>query len=130
MILENLLNMTNEEIIKWFRKETGNAMSNPEFIRRLAEYSQNIKNDFQTEWSQKKFKWFFKKYRKKKLMAKIYRRYQHPTFGVIEDIIEDIFSTSFQTDGFLTDFVDIKDISLGDKNYFVEENDHEQYTNQ
>lgn len=117
----DLLNMTNEEIIKWFRKETGNAMSSPEYIRGLAEYNQNIKNDFQTEWSKKKFKWFFKKYRQKKLRAKIFHRYQSPIFQCLEGTIEDILLTSFQADNFFTDFVDIKDLSLGDKAYFKED---------
>lgn len=117
----DLLNMTNKEIIEWFRKETDNTMSNPEFIRRLAEYNQNIKNDFQTEWSKKKFKWFFKKYRQKKLRTKILRRYQSPIFQCVEDTIEDILSTSFQTDNFFADFVDIKDMTLGDKAYFKED---------
>ena len=117
----DLLNMTNEEVIEWFRKEIGNAMSNSEFMRRLAEYNRNIKNDFQTEWAKKRFKWFFKKHRKKKLRHKIIRRYQSPIFQCLEDIIEDTLQTSFQSDNFFTDFVDIKDLSLGDKAYFKED---------
>ena len=118
--IENLLNMTNEEPRNMFRKEIIEAKLDPEWERRLKEYYENIEHDFQKEWSKKHFKWLFTKRRQKKLRAKIMRRYTGPIFWIIEDIIEDMLpkaiNESFQQ------LVDVKDITIGDKAYFTEEN--------
>lgn len=117
--LDNLLNMTNGEIREYFRKEIFEKEPDSEFKRRLEEYRDNIERDFQEEWSKKRFKWFFKKRRQKKLRAKIARCYTAPVFWLIEEVIEDtlpkVIDENFQK------FVDIKDFTLGDKAYFTEE---------
>jgi hypothetical protein len=39
-------------------------------------------NDFNSEWSKKKFKWFFKRYRQNKLMKEIV--YRQPLYYITE----------------------------------------------
>lgn len=114
MIPENLLNMTNEEVIEWFRKEIIDYEPDPEFKRRLDEYHRNIENDFQTEWAKKKFKWFFKKHRQKKLKAKIYFRYEAPIFWIISDTIDEILGDRLSTSEYFNEFVDVKNIAEGE----------------
>lgn len=99
-------------------KEFANYEPDPEYKRRLEEYHKKIEDDFQAEWPKKKFKWFFKKRRQQKLRAQIYRRYSGPIFWLMEDIINDILPKT--TDAFFGQFVDVKDIAIGDKNYFKE----------
>lgn len=89
--------------------------TNSEYEQRLEEYHQNIENDFQTEWSNKKFKWFFKKRRQKKLRYKIILRYEAPVFWFISDIIEETLPKAQETDDYFNQFVDIKDLSVLDK---------------
>ena len=105
-------------MIETFRNIMLNTEPDPTFKLRLEEYRQNIDNDFQEEWSKKKFKWFFKKRRQKKLKAKIYRRYQSPIFWIVEDALEDMLPKSIEYS--FDNLVDIKDIVLGDKNYFMD----------
>ncbi len=93
----------------------------PEYKRRLEEYHKKIEDDFQNEWSKKKFKWFFKKRRQQKLRSEITRRYSGPVFWIIEDILDDIFSNQCQYSEYFGQFVDVKDVTLGDPNYFVDE---------
>ena len=120
MKLENLLNKSNEELCEWFRNEIVEATPDPEWERRLKEYYDNIERDFQEEWSKKHFKWLFKKRRQAKLRAKITRRYAGSVFWLIEEIIEDTLPKAFDEN--FQQFVDIKDVTLGDKAYFTEEN--------
>ena len=90
-----------------------------QYNQELSEYLQKIQDEFQTEWSKKKFKWFFKKYRQRKLKTKIYRRHCKPIFGLIEDVLEDTLPKAIG-DSF-DQMVDVKDLALGDKIYFEEE---------
>lgn len=119
-MIDDLLNMTNEELRDWFRQEIVEAKPDPEWERRLKEYYDNIERDFQEEWSKKHFKWFFKKHRQKKLRYRVTRRYTAPVFWLIEEIIEDTLPK--MVDENFQKFVDIKDFALGDKAYFTEEN--------
>ena len=122
--LENLLSMTNEELRDWFRKEIIEAKPDPEWERRLKEYYDNIERDFQEEWSKKHFKWFFTKWRQKKLRYKVSRRYTDPVFWLIEEVVEDTLVKQWETPEFFGQFVDIKDIS-GDEYYFMEEEEND-----
>lgn len=116
----DLLNMSNEEYCKWLREEIFKTTPEYEWRRRFEEYQNKIKHDFQEEWDKKKCKWFFPKYRRKKLRAKIIRRYSHPIFSLIEDTVEEMLPKAM--DDFFDNLVDIKDVPFGDKNYFIEEN--------
>lgn len=119
-MIDSLLNMTNEELRDMFRQEILEAKPDPEWERRLKEYHDNIERDFQEEWSKKHFKWFFAKRRQNKLRNKITHRYAGPVFWLIEEIIEDTLPK--MVDENFQKFVDIKDLALGDKAYFTEEN--------
>ena len=114
--LENLLSMNNEELCSWFRNEIIETKPDPEWKRRLEEYHNNIERDFQEEWSKKHFKWFFTKRRQKKLRYQVTRRYTSPVFCLIEDIIEDMLPQTINEN--FQQFVDIKDVALGDKASF------------
>ena len=114
--LGNLLSMTNEELCSWFRNEIIETKPDPEWKRRLEEYHNNIERDFQEEWSKKHFKWFFTKRRQKKLRYQATRRYTSPVFWLIEDIIEDMLPQTINEN--FQQFVDIKDVTLGDKASF------------
>ena len=111
---ETLLNMSNKELCEWFRKDILESESDPDWKQRLEEYYNNIERDFQEEWSNKRFKWFFQKYRQKKLRSKIMRRYQGPLFWIIEDVIDELLPKTI--DEHLQQFVDVKDFHLGEKN--------------
>lgn len=119
-MIDNLLSKSNEELRDWFRQEILEAKPDPEWERRLKEYYDNIEYDFQEEWSKKHFKWFFTKRRQNKLRNKITHRYAGPVFWLIEEIIEDTLPK--MVDENFQKFVDIKDLALGDKAYFTEEN--------
>lgn len=118
-MIDNLLSMSNEELRDMFRKEIIEAKPDPEWERRLKEYHDNIERDFQEEWSKKHFKWFFKKRRQNKLRNKITHRYAGPVFWLIEEAIEEILPK--MVDENFQQFVDIKNLALGDKAYFTEE---------
>lgn len=98
-----------------------NYEPDPEYQKRLEEYHKKIEDDFQAEWPKKKFKWFFKKRRQQKLRRQISYRYSGPVFWLIEDIIDDMLSNQWQSSEFFGQFVDVKDIAVGDKNYFADE---------
>ena len=121
-MIDNLLNMSNEELRDWFRKEIVEAKPDPEWERRLKEYYENIERDFQEEWSKKHFKWFFTKRRQKKLRYKVFLRYASPVFWLIEDIIEEMLPQTINEN--FQQLVDIKDVAIGDKAYFTEENNN------
>ena len=87
-----------------------------QYKKDFEEYRQRLKNEFQTEWSKKKFKWFFKKYRQRKLKTKIYRRHCRPIFGLMEDILEETLPKTIELS--FDQLTDIKNVALGDKNYF------------
>ena len=103
-----------------------NYEPDPEYQRRLEEYHKKIEDDFQAEWPKKKFKWFFKKRRQQKLRTQISHRYSGPVFWLIEDMLDDIFDNQWQNSEYFNKFVDFKDVALGDKNYFVKENENVQ----
>ena len=86
----------------------------------LQVYKQQIENDFQSEWSKKHFKWFFKKRRQKKLRSKIFRRYQMGIFNLVECCIEDMLPKAIEES--VENLTNIKDVPFGDKAYFTEEN--------
>ena len=85
----------------------------------IKEYKENLKYEFDTEWSTKKFKWFLKKYRQRKLKTKIYRRHCRPIFELVADILEDTLPKAIEFS--FDQLTDINDVALGDKNYFTEE---------
>ena len=74
----------------------------------IKEYKEKLQYEFETEWSKKKFKWFFKKYRQRKLKTKIYRRHCRPIFELVEDVLEDTIPKKI--DVLLDNLVDIKDV--------------------
>lgn len=111
----------NFETIRNKILDFSNYELDPEYKRRLEEYHEKIENDFQVEWSKKKFKWFFKKRRQQKLRARIAHRYSGPVFWLIEDIIEDLWPKQYENSEFFGKFVDVKDLALGDKNYCIDE---------
>lgn len=82
----------------------------------IKECIQNIENIFQEEWSKQKCKWFFKKYRQRKLKTKIFRRYSSQMFCTIEDEIEGMLLKEIESS--IGGMTDVKDVALGDKNYF------------
>ena len=92
----------------------------PKYKKQLEEYYKKIEDEFQEEWSKKKFKWFFKERRQVKLKSKIFRRYQLPIFCTIEDALGDMLPKAIEFS--FDQMIDIKDITLGDPNYFVKEN--------
>ena len=98
-----------------------NYEPDPEYQKRLEEYYKKIEDDFQAEWPKKKFKWLFKKRRQQKLRRQISHRYSGPVFWLIEDVIDDMFSNQWQSSEFFGQFVDVKDIAIGDEHHFVEE---------
>lgn len=104
-LLTKLQNNLEEELLLWKQD--------------FEECKENFKNEFQTEWSKKKFKWFFKKYRQRKLKSKIYRRHCRPIFELMEDILEDTLPKAIDVS--FDNLTDIKDVAVGDKNYFSEE---------
>lgn len=120
-MMDDLLSKSNEELREWFRAEIIEAKPDPEWERRLKEYHDNIERDFQEEWSKKHFKWLFTKRRQKKLRNKITHRYAGPVFWLIEDIIEETLPQTINEN--FQQFVDIKNVALGDKAYFNEETD-------
>ena len=83
-------------------------------------YKQQIDDDFQAEWSKKRFKWFFKKRRQRKLRSKIMSHYMHPIFYLVEDYIDDLLPKTINKS--VEGFANIKDITYGEPNYFVKEN--------
>lgn len=91
-----------------------------QFINMLQVYKQQIDDDFQTEWSKQRFKWFFKKRRQEKLRSKIFRRYKMGIFSTTEDWIHGEVDKAIEES--LDKFVSVKDIPFGDKAYFMEEN--------
>ena len=108
---ENLLSMSNEELRDWFRKNILEAEPDLEWKRRLEEYHNNIERDFQEEWTKKKFKWLFTKYRQRKLRSKITHRYAGPVFWIIEEVVDDMLGNRLQNSEFFNQFVDVKDMS-------------------
>ena len=99
-----------------------NYEPDPEYQKRLEEYHNKIENDFQAEWHKKKFKWFFKKRRQQKLRRQIFYRYAGPVFWIIEETLDDLLPKAWENSEYFNKFVDVKDLALGDKNYFSEEN--------
>lgn len=85
----------------------------------LKEYREKLQNEFETEWSKKKFKWFFKNYRQRKLKSKILRRHRRPIFELMEDILEEMLPKTIEVS--FDNLADINDVTIGDKNYFTEE---------
>ncbi len=86
----------------------------------LIVYKQQIENDFQSEWSKQRYKWFFKKRRQKKLRNKIFRRYQMGIFATTEDWIQ--CNVNKIVEESIENFVNIKDVPFGNKADFTEEN--------
>ena len=125
-MINNLLSMTNEEIIKEFRK-TINTEIDPEISLKhqhlLDEYKQKIDTDFNKEWSKKRFKWFFKKRRQRKLRYKIMNRYMHPLFYIVEDCIEDMLPNMINES--FKNFATIEDMALANPDFFIKENKNE-----
>lgn len=112
MAVDSLFNMSNEELIEWFRK---NLMATKfdsehyaEYCSRIIECIRNIENDFYAEWSQKKCKWFFTKYRQAKLIKKIELRYSGPMFWIIEDITSELIPKEWTADECFDKFVGFK----------------------
>ena len=104
-LLTKMQNNLEEELLLWKQD--------------FEECKENFKNEFQTEWSKKKFKWFFKKYRQRKLKSKIYRRHRIQIFELVEDVLDDALPKAIWPS--FDQLTDVNDIALGDKNYFVDE---------
>lgn len=85
----------------------------------LQVYKQQIDDDFQSEWSKQRFKWFLKKRRQEKLRSKIFRRYKMGIFSTTEDWIQGEVDKAIEES--LDGFVNVKDVPFGDKAYFVQE---------
>ena len=108
MTIDNLLDLSNEEIHDWINQMI-NTEPDQKYKLICEEYHKNIENDFNTEWKQKKFKWFFKKRRQNKLRTEIFRCYTAPVFYLIEEIIEETLPQTINDDYF-GKFVDIHNI--------------------
>ncbi len=117
MPFNDFINMTQDEFNKWFRAEAVAHKPDLEFMRLCNEYFRNIGDDFEAEWSQKKFKWFFKKRRQNKLMTKIYHRYRSPLYYLIEKTIEETLPDMASTTEFFDKFVDVKNLEQGETNH-------------
>ena len=91
-----------------------------QFINMMQVYKQQIDDEFNAEWSKQRFKWFMKKRRQEKLRNKIFRRYRAGIFSTTDDYIQREVNNAIGES--IDRFVSIKDLSLGDKNYFTEEN--------
>lgn len=108
--METLFNKTNEELREWFRNEVYKITTDSyynEYHRRCEERRQNIENDFNAEWSKKRFKWFFKKRRQQKLHREIELRYPGPVFWIIEDMIDETLPKT--TNEFFGQIIDVKE---------------------
>lgn len=108
--METLFNKTNEELREWFRNAVYKVTTDSyydEFHRRCEERRQNIENDFNAEWSKKRFKWFFKKRRQQKLHREIELRYPGPVFWIIEDMIDETLPNT--TNEFFGQIIDVKE---------------------
>lgn len=83
--------LTNEEIRKCIQR-IASEPSDPEFKKRCEEYHKAINEDFEESWTRKRFKWFFKKRRQKKLMREVRLRHMDldPLFLLIENVIDDV----------------------------------------
>ena len=106
-MMDDLLSKSNEELIELFRNAIIEAEPDPEYKRRLEEYHQKIENDFNAEWSKKRFKWLFAKRRQQKLHREIELRYPGPMFWIIEDIIDETFPKT--TNEFFGQIIDVKE---------------------
>ena len=82
--LDNLLNMSNAEINDTLKEGFKNGLDT-KWKSRIAEYNIAIERDFHKEWSKKKFKWLFKKYRQNKLIREL--RFRHANLNPIFDLI-------------------------------------------
>ena len=91
-----------------------------QFINMMQVYKQQMDDDFNAEWSKQRFKWFMKKRRQEKLHNKIFRRYEMGIYSTTDDYIQGEANKILEET--IDKFVSIKDLSLGDKNYFTEEN--------
>lgn len=91
-----------------------------QFINMIQVYKQQMDDDFNAEWSKQRFKWFMKKRRQEKMRNKIFRRYKMGIYSITEDYIQGEVNKAIEES--LDRFVTVKDLSLGDKNYFTEEN--------
>lgn len=109
----NLLNMSNEEAVEWF-KEIIDTKLDPKFEQRLKEYHHNIERDFQEEWGKQRLKWLFTQRRQNKLKHKVYLRYTSPVFWIIEEVIEQTLPKAWSSDEYFHQFVDVKDIEQGE----------------
>lgn len=91
-----------------------------QFMNMMQIYKQQMDDDFNAEWSKQRFKWFMKKRRQEKMRNKIFRRYKMGIYSITEDYIQGEVNKAIEES--LDGFVTVKDLSLGDKNYFTEEN--------
>jgi hypothetical protein len=52
----------------------------------LKAYSKNMREEFEQEWRNRKFKWLFKNKRKSKIKSKIYKKYRFEIFDIVDKI--------------------------------------------
>ena len=102
--IDALLNMTDEELMEFFRTALSTHID-PDLKRRIEERRKNIQNDFEKEWFRKHLKWFFKKYRQKKLLRQIELRYPSLALWLIEETINNALP---DTTEYFGEFVDFK----------------------
>ena len=108
-MVNNLFNMTNDELREFFSKQIMCQDVDNEYHRRCEERRRNIQRDFDTEWSKQRFKWLFKKRRQNKLRRAIEMRYPGPVFWLIEDIINETLVDTYENEEFFGQLVDIKE---------------------
>lgn len=88
---------------------------NKEGLEKLRKEFRQFKEYFEREWQKKPCRWFFKKYRRKKLWAKLWHGVSWFLFPLVEDIIKDTLTHELLYGDYITSFVDIKDMSVGTK---------------
>lgn len=94
-------------------------IANTTFEYKLYGIWDNIDFDFESEWSKKRCKWFFPKYRRKKLRNKVINRYKHQMFEVVCDVIDEYIPKKMHE--LFSSMIDVRDVPLGDRHEFAEE---------
>jgi hypothetical protein len=57
-------------------------------VEKIKAYAETIKEEFNREWENTKFKWFFKKKRKSKIKNNIYKKYKFQIFDSVSNICD------------------------------------------
>ena len=102
--------LTNELIRNAVKNSISEQPSNLEFKKKREEYRQAVNEDFEKSWAQKKFKWFFPKRRKKKLLREVRYRYidLDPIFDLIAETVNEVLPQTLNES--FGQLVDIKNV--------------------